>query len=307
MKAAVISIVILIALIIVVIKWFKKKPKVDYSFNDTTIQNINKPILNNEFSKTESEIYRLSSDMLTQTIDYIALNTKEKTLEKWLNNSAVKEVPTLILGVHYLHQAWLSRGHSKIDKVSKQGIDGFEFYQNKAFEKLQEINFDSKLSTEAYTRLIRAHMGYGQVEEAREYFYKAIEKDTDKLWAYIAYSEVIQPKWGGNTELIHELLNNLPQRRLIQQIVELKLVHDSLQSEENYFEGSMEDLKKRATKLLNTIDNELLKKDEMSIHRFVLFGYMFMLANDINQKAISAKYFKKMNNHFTLYPFGLMK
>ncbi len=308
MKLIILVLVLIAAVaIFLFLKWFRGSKKVDYSFGDPTIKKLKSLIDSGAYADAETEIYSLNSDMLTQALDYIALSVNEKKIMKWQNNSTSTEVPTLLLGVHYIHQAWLSRGHSVAEDVSPEGIDGFQFYQDKAFEQLTEISDHSKLSTEAYTRLIRAHMGYGQVEEAKEFFTKAVAKDPNKLWPYIAYSEVIQPKWNGNIEMIQELMAALPSRRLTQQIVELKLIYDSMQSEENYFEGSMEDLKKRASKLLNTIDNELLKKEETSIQRYVLYSYMFVTANDINQKAMSEKYFKKMNNYYTLYPFGLMK
>lgn len=286
-------------------KWLNTHKKVDYTFNNNAIVEIDAVKKNKNYSELESRIASLNSDVLTQTLDHLGLSEKEKFFLEWRNNAFNKDIAELALGVHYLHQAWRKRGHSVASEVSKEGIDGFQFYQDKAFEQLHKIADHSKYACEAYTRLIRAHMGYGQVDEAAEYFEKAIEKDPDKLWAYLAYSEVIQPKWGGNNELIADLLQRLPARRLIQQIVELKLITDSLLAEESYFEESLESVSERAKKLLLQIDKELMQQKETSVHRYVLFGYLFILSDKLGMDIFSKKYLTRINNNFALYPFGI--
>lgn len=305
MNFIIVCLLIVALTVFIFYKWLNRHKKVDYTFQTPVLVEIDSIKKSKNFNELEARIASLNSDLLTQALDHIGLNEKEIFFEEWRKNSLNKDIVELALGVHYLHQAWRKRGHSIASEVSEEGIDGFQFYQDKAFDQLHKIGENSKYSCEAYTRLIRAYMGYGQVDESKEYFEKAIAKDPDKLWAYLAYSEVIQPKWGGNNELIANLLQRLPSRRLIQQIVELKLITDSILVEESYFEESLPAIIEKAKKMLVQIDKELIQQKETSVHRYVLFGYLFTLSNNLGMDILSKKYLERINNNFALYPFGI--
>ena len=120
------------------------------------------------------------------------------------------------------------------------------------------------------------------------------------------YAENIQPKWGGNLEIIEKFIDGLTEDPLVNQTVYLKVVWDSVLANENLFGGSMKDLKEQAKALLFEIDAELNNHPPSSIQKYVLYNYMTVVSEEFGIKALNLKYNKMMAGNFTLYPFGIM-
>jgi tetratricopeptide (TPR) repeat protein len=177
--------------------------------------------------------------------------------------------------------------------------------KKKSSNNLLSINKNSPFIEEANSRLVRHYMGEGNLEKSKEYFKKTIALNNENIWVYIHYSEVIQPKWGGNLKDIKDLLNNLPKRKLIKQIISLKLALDSYISNENYFGGTMEELDNIANQLLVEIDRQVTKSPPISIHRYIVYNYLFALAEELKNNPLQFKNYQKMNEFFTLYPYGI--
>lgn len=282
-----------------------KKENEYYSFGLISALNTKKLIIKNKYHEAETLIKSLNSDDLTQVLDYIALSSNETVLLNWLNESKNPNIPNLFLGVFYNHQAWRARTHSWAKDVSEERILSFIEYQKKSINNFLSIEKNSPFIEETNSRLVRHYMGEGSLKKSKEHFKKTIALNNENIWVYIHYCEVIQPKWGGNLKDIKDLLNNLPKRKLIKQIVSLKLALDSYISNENYFGGTMDELDNIANQLLVEIDKQVTESPPRSIHRYIVYNYLFALAEELKNNPLQFKNYQKMNEFFTLYPYGI--
>ncbi len=290
-------------------KYLRKKYKknIDLSLGVSEINEIKLLIEKKQFDEAERLILKLNADNLTQTLDCIGLTINTSVLLEWKEKSKNIEISNLFLAVHFNHKAWIARSHSFSRFVSKKNEDKFFDYQSKSVEYFEQISEPSVFISEVYSRLIRVEMGYyGYCDEVAYNFEKAINIDETNLWAYIHYCEAIQPKWGGNLELISKLLKSLPDITLIQHTVRLKLLLDSFIISENYFGGSMIHLENIAKDELQKTDKELSNKSISSIHRFMLYNYMKLLADQVDNNELAKKYKALSKNYHTLYPYGVI-
>lgn len=281
--------------------------KQDYSFGLKEAKNIKKEILKGEYEKAEKMIHSLSSANLSQTMDCLSLNIGEKTLEKWYEKSAQSEVSTLALGIFYGHKGWKIRGHGYAFDVKEKDALSFHDYQTKSEKLLNKITQQKKMIAEAQARLIRVHMSLGNLPKASSCFQNCIQLNANHLWAYIHQCESLQPKWGGDQQNINEFLNNLPKNTLIQQVVALKLTIDSFVAGENLFGDNEMDIKLRAQNTLKKIDQALEMNPLNSIHKYLIFGYMASISQELNDTQLLNKYYAKMHDYYALYPFGIME
>ncbi len=288
-------------------KWKNNDEAVDYSFGLQSAKDTKKHLLKGNFIEAEKIIRNANSDDRTQIMDYICLNLNTVLFEKWLDESSDKDIPHLALGIHFNHLAWMSRSHELAKHVSQEQYDGFSELQEESFKHLSVIQSDSPIMEEVHSRLIRHYMGNGNLEKVHEHFDIVRELNPNMVYPYIRYTEAIQPKWGGNLNLVSDFIKELPDNFLIQSIVELKLIADSLLFDTNYFGGSKEDLIYQANNKMDQVDNELSKHKPPSIHRYVLYGYMMGLSEQLGNKRLEIKYLSLMDGYYSLYPFGIIK
>jgi hypothetical protein len=150
-------------------------------------------------------------------------------------------------------------------------------------------------------------MGESEDSLAKEYFHKAIAIDASKTWPYIHYAELIQPKWGGNLQLIEDFRKIVPANTITHDIVELKLINDSFVSEENYFNGTMKDLEIKAQGMISSIHTKYSTEETKSVNRFIVYNYMMAISDRLNKPEYLSLYERKVNGYYTLYPYGIIK
>ncbi len=281
--------------------------KTDYSFGLKEAKQIKKELRNQDYIKVDTLIGRLSSDNVSHVVDYLALNSGEEQLKKWNSESNTSNSSLLVLGVFYAHKGWAIRGNSYAFDVNEDDAFSFVDYQNQALKLLSQIKNNKVLIAEAYSRLIRIHMGLGNNEKGKEAFEKCIELDPLKVWAYVHRLETIQPKWGGTLEETISFKLLLPDSDLIKQIVDLKILIDSFISGDNLMSHDAIDLKKEGAIIIKRIDEELSSNPHESILKFMIYNYMVGVSQEIENKNLLNKYFQKMKDHYTLYPFGIME
>jgi len=277
----------------------------DYSFGIPEITEIKTKIFNNRFVEGNELIKQLSSDKLSHTIDCLALNLNEETLSKWYSETNKSDPSCLALGVFYAHKGWKIRTNAYAIDVEENHALSFSEYQIKAALLLEAIKTNQSLKAEAYSRLIRISMGLGNSEEETAYFENCIKIDPNNVWAYIHRSESIQPKWGGSQDKINDFLMVLPKGK-IQNIVHIKLILDSFISQENLLTGGdfeIIELEKRTLEM----DRELIANPLNSPFSFLVNGYMTLIFQELGNETLSDKYFSKMDDNYTLYPFGIME
>lgn len=279
---------------------------IDYSFGQESIQAIQRQILREEYETVTSICIKKPSDWFTQTVDALALNLPETYLQKWLIEATEKEFPTLVLGAHYAHKAWVVRGYSYARDVKEEDALGFDDYQNKAIELLTTVQKEKIVVVDAAARLIRIYMGKSDKEQVEYYFSKCQELDKNHLWSYIHYSEAIQPKWLGSLEEVETFMGELPQRTLIAQIITLKMMNDSFIAGQNYVEKETSSLKETASRLVHRIDRAVRQKAPSTVQKHVLYNYLALLAEQVGNQTLLERYFLKMHDNYTLYPSGII-
>jgi hypothetical protein len=294
--------------IICYLLWKKLKHKlikVDYSFGLEEPKKARELLNAEKYEELENLVFSLNTDILTVTIDYLALTVNTEKFTNWEAKAVKKDLPLLSFGVHYLHKAWIARSHATANNVSEDQANLFFEYQELSWEKLTAVNENSPYFFECCTRLIRLSTGLSLQEEAQKFFEKCASINSTVLWPYIHYCECIEPKWIGENDKILSFPKNLPEVKIIQQVVNLKITLDSLTMEENYFGGSLHELNNYAKEIIVKVDNEINGAPITSPNKYIVYGYIYLIANHIGDSSIQNKYDKLINGYYTLYPFGI--
>lgn len=291
---------------------YKKKPafigkKVDYSFGNAELQKIKNKVEQGEFVSAEFLIQQLDGDELHQVIDHVTLNGNGDILLQWKEELPDSQIADLFLGAYYIHFATLNRGYDAEVNLPEKKENLFIDYSDKAIDLLEKIDHDDIINAEAYARLIRVLGMDDDYKGVQHYFDKCMALDADHLWAHIEYAEFTQPKWGAQLSETGKFIDDLTETPLVNQVIYLKLVWDSVLAKQNLFGGTMDDLKVQAKELLFQIDAEINNAPHSSIQKYVLYNYMTVVAEEFNIRVLNVKYNKLMNGNFTLYPFGIMK
>lgn len=307
MKVLIVIVCIISTIAFLLWKKLKHKfSKVDYSFGLEEPKKAKKLLNEEKYEELETLVSTLNTDILTVTIDYLALNVNTEIFTKWEAKAANKDLPLLSFGVHYLHKAWIERSHATANNVSDNQAALFFNYQDLSIDKLKNVNEKSGYFFECCSRLIRLNTGLGLYDDVQEYFEKCISINPSALWPYIHYCEAIEPKWIGENNKIIFFHKNLPNIDIIQQVINLKITLDSFTMEENYFGGNINELKNYAKEIVAKIDNEINSKPLTSPNKYIVYGYMYLIANEIGNSNLQNKYDKLINGYYTLYPFGIM-
>ena len=282
------------------------KPRSDYGFGSRESAHILALVKASDYEAAEKGILFLDSDNLSHVVNHLSLSLPLEKIQGWLANSVHEDIPYLALGAHHHHQAWISRGHSRGDEVSEARAQGFRKHQDKAYDYLMEVSDTfPKIQAETYVRLLAVYRGDGKFEEAKAYFEMAQELVPDHLMLFVEHAETLQPKWGGSITQTAALMHGLPERKLIQQLVEAKLLVEGEPWKVNYFGGTMQDLKIKAQDSFLRIHHELEREPPTSIHRYMLFGYMMFLAEQTGNRTLARTYKNKLDRNLPVYPFGL--
>jgi hypothetical protein len=299
---------ILVAMVVIIILSRRKKgkPQVDYSFGLLQAKDCLLMLKKEEFDQAEAELLQLDPNDLTQTLDYLGLNLKKETFERWLERNKNSDMSKLAIGVFYLHEAWKARGYKRGHQMSQKQGELFAGYLETSRGYLSEISANFSFVAEAYWRILRTYMGIGETESAQQYYLKSKEANASLVWNYVQYSSAAQPKWGGYLELIEDLVDDLPSDRLIQYAVRLKLMLESIGESDNLFGGSMEELWQEAKVYVEKVDTDLDNEPLVSVHKYLVYNYMYLLANELKMKSVSKKYYKLTDGYYTLLPHGIM-
>lgn len=292
--------------VFVIIKTFKKKSyRRNYSLGLKLAEDAESLIKQKKYKEAENLVSKQSLNDITQVVDHLALCFKEKVLTEW-NTSTNSDLAKLTLGVFYLHLAWISRSHKLAKDVSKKKAEDFFDYLDLSYDTFDTISENSFYSPELNSRKIRLYMSYGNNETAGEYFNEVSKNQSNFIWPFIHYAELIQPKWGSDIKDLEDFYENLPENFLIQSIVETKLILDSMIMDENYFSKYNINIKSFAKEKVLAIDADLNAENTDSIHKYILYNYMILLSDEIGDNTIKSKYKKLKDGNYTLYPHGLV-
>jgi len=299
---------IVIILIIIGLRFFLRKKKTyrrDYSLGLKVAEESQRLVKSKNYNKVEEIVKSQNLNDTTQIIDHLALSLKENELLEW-NKLNESDLSKLVLGVFYLHLAWIARSHKLAKNVSSKKAEDFYDYLQLSEITFESISKNSIHKPELESRKIRLYMSLGDDSLASEYFYNISKNHPDFIWPFIHYSELIQPKWGGDIETLENFYENLPDNFLINSIVELKLILDSTIMSDNYFKKYNDNINDFARKKVTKIDAELTSDNTNSIHKYILYNYMESVSENLKLKDLRKKYQKLMDNNYTIYPYGLL-
>jgi len=278
----------------------------EYSLGLKSAEEIQSLIKAKDFKEAESLAQKQDLNDITQIVDHLALSLNEELLLEW-EASEKSDFSKLVLGVYYLHFAWITRGHSFADEVSDDDAKGFFDYLQLCSETFNSIPEDSFYKPELTSREIRLGMSLGNNELAHSCFQDVSEKHPDFIWPYIQYSEFIQPKWGGDIAGIEKFYESLPDDFLIKSIVELKLILDGRIMNDYYFKKYNENVNEFECETILKIDKEFDLQTVDSVHKYVLYNYMVSVAVELNLNELKKKYKSLRDSNFTLYPHGVLR
>ncbi len=282
-----------------------KSNRRNYSLGLKTAEDIAINIQTGDYDTADSTIRSADYNDITQIVDHVALSLSKETLQKWSTASA-SDFSKICLGVFYLHQAWIERSHSFGKDVYQKKANLFFENLELSVETFSEISETSQFYPEVLSRKIRLQMSLGNSDDATACFNEVSGKYPELIDPYIHYAEMIQPKWGGTLKSIETFVQNLPDDYLIRSIVELKLIHDSLIMDDNYFVFQTKNLIEFAQEKIRAIDNKLSSNTMRTVHRYILYNYMESVAHSVNDKSLLKKYGTLSANKQTLYPHGLV-
>lgn len=285
-----------------------KNVKNNYSFGLQEAKDCANALQQKKYETVERLLSQCNADNLSVCIDYLALTFDELTLLDWHESSNNKSFSQLVLGAYYNHQAWIVRTNEYAEEVTEADAVGFFEYAEKSIPFYEEACKNNSIAAETHARMIRHYMGTNEMDQVDLHFAKAIALDNNHIWAHVHYAEAIQPKWGGTSEKLNAFIKSYASKpTLLKQILDLKLMVDAGLAEENYFGGTMEELIVNAKILLEATDKEISENPPQSIHKYILFNYLFSLSNELKNTKLGKKYFAKMEGYYTLYPFGIVK
>ncbi|MFK7971120.1 MAG: hypothetical protein AB8F95_12170 [Bacteroidia bacterium] len=290
------------------IRWRRKADKswTDYGFGLKETEHILKLLQKQDYESAEKGLLSLETNKLSHALVHIPLSLKEDDLKHWLANSVHDDLPNLFLGAYHQHRAWMERSHGTGGELNDEQVKGFRKHQIIAFNYLHEVSDTfPKILGEAYVKLVAIHRGHSEFEEAMAYFEMAKELIPDNVMLYVEKAETIQPKWGGSVELTSRFMDELPDSKLIRQVIETKLIVEGHDWNTNYLGGSLAELHQQAKKTLYQIDKDVTLNPPTSVHRFMLYGYMILLAQMVENKRLVAKYDKLIGRNLPLHPFGV--
>lgn len=285
----------------------KTKYAVDYSFGFDPAKKALKNLIKGKYQEVSSTLPGLSSNEVHLVVEYLSLMQNEKELLAWLEKAEEKNLPNVVLGLYYIDEAWRARSSKLFSELTEKQKSEFGYYLEKVHDHLSKVEDNSYLSGHAFTYLITYYMAFGEVEDATECYSIARQKNPDLLETYVRYANAITPKWGGSLELIQDFLGKLPKIPLIRQVMELRYINASYDDNQNYFGGTIEQLKHRASAALIRIDGELAINPPETTDKYTVYNYMFVVAGKLNDNALMKKYNKLINGYYTITPHGIMR
>ena len=111
-------------LIIIYSKFKKKSYRRDYSLGLPAAQKAQQLIKGNQFNEVEELVKQQSLNDITQIVDHLALSLEEDQITGWQEQQE-SDLSHLVLGVYYLHMAWITRSHKLASEVSSKSAQGF--------------------------------------------------------------------------------------------------------------------------------------------------------------------------------------
>ena len=282
---------------------FFKAFKTDYTFGNKDTIDLLKQLDKSNFLSVEGQLEALKTDQLNHTIDCIAFASSEHQLLKWVTRSEKKAAAYLCLGVYYYFTAWNKRGTKSAHDLSHKQKELFILNLNKAFTALQQV--DGLFYTEAQARLIAVYNGLNESELAKESFKNVLKKHKDNLYAYLHYSEMVLPKWGGSLEEMTEFRKQWPQILWVNNVLALKEAYDlCTDGEQEYQEGL---LTSHIFQLIEKTESDLVRIPYDSPHVYIVYSYLYLLCIVINDKVKQKKYKKLMKTNLPIFPFGIVR
>lgn len=274
-------------------KWFNQYTGIDYSFGNKAIKKIVKLVIQKKYDTALNRLSLLSTDEQTQAIDALALMLNDKHINQWNTIDGRSPLFQVVKGNRLLYDAWEARGYAYADETSMESALGFHELLNQANTTLNQVQ--EPLKVEANNLLIRANKGLSEKTAAKNAFLYCISAKPEHTMAYLGYLDVILPKWLGDEDEVNTFIKEYENKSLfIESILKAKWLIEQV----NYNEQN-KDYTEQITAYFNRYEPQIKALKTNSPHKYVLYNYLYFLADEINNKKLARRYEKKVKDYLS--------
>ena len=212
-----------------------KKTEPDLSFG-LLAQVGMEPLLNSsQWPQFEATVLALAGDDFTRLLDGLCLTHRHAAALKQYLEAGDSELRKLVRGVHNTFLAWESRGMLVASETSRQKVDGFAVYLEKAYENLNQPFANTNFQAESAARLVRIGMGLGETALAKDAFELCTTLAPVHLMGHFNYMRTVSPWWHGSLANLTEFVDSITDPALhgLLQVLYINEVHSFLAHEKN--------------------------------------------------------------------------
>ncbi|WP_299883197.1 hypothetical protein [uncultured Lacinutrix sp.] len=277
-------------------KWFNQYTGIDYSFGNKTIKKIVKNVEYGKYNTALEQIKALTADQKTQAIDALALMLKEKQMQKWKKAEGNSAFFKLVDGSRQIYDAWEKRGYAYATETDEDSALGFLELLEKGKRTLSQVQ--GFLKVDANNLLISVNKGLSEKEVCKRAFQDCISAEPKHTMAHLNYLDVILPKWLGSEEEVDAfIIEHSKKSTFLECILKAKWLHEKVNyNEEENYTNEIESY-------LNTFEPQIHQLKTDSPNKYILYNYLYFLADEVGNKKLSKRYEKKLKEYLspTLY------
>jgi len=274
-------------------KWFNQYTGIDYSFGNKSIKKIVKLVIQKKYDTALDKLSLLSTDEQTQAIDALSLMLNDKHIDQWNTVDGRSPLFQVVKGNRLLYDAWEARGYAYAEDTSMESALGFHELLKQANNTLNQVQ--GPLKVEANNLLIRANKGLSEKAVSKNAFLYCISAKPDHTMAYLGYLDVILPKWLGDEDEVNTFIKEYENKSLfLESILKAKWLIEQV----NYNEEN-NDYTEQIMTYFNTYEPQINALKTNSPHKYVLYNYLYFLADEINNKKLSKRYEKKVKDYLS--------
>ena len=232
-----------------------------------------------------------SADQKNQAKDALSFMLSKKVFDTWEKSDRNSPLLQLIKGSRLMVNAWEARGYGYADTVGQQSADSFYNLLTRAKSTLLQVQ--GPLKAEANNLLIRVNKGLSDPELSRQAFDSCITLEKEHAMAYLNYLDLILPKWHGSEEEASAFVEaHKGKSFLIGMLLKTKWLFEQTSYGDTDVSQEIEDFFSRH-------EQEIAQFKSKSPHRFVLYNYMMLLAEEVGNKKLSKRYTKKLKEYLS--------
>lgn len=226
------------------------------------------------FTEVEKTLLSFTPDYRDFGLKALGACADEATVQLWLKQDTVGDLPRLIHAHYEILTAGAIRGSGTIDTVSKKSIKLVIKHLQEAHESLKVAKLkDSAFNIDKEVALLEVYKGLNPSnrEVIRDAFESGLSLDPNHVGLHINYFDAISEKWGGTKEEMDSYLAQMPQSpKILVQCIQAMRYFDAL-----FFDEKTDDATKREIKKF--IESVAIDTRETDLNRFNLYASAYWI------------------------------